>query len=377
MFTTYHSSQINNIVKCAMLKRLFHPSLCLHLEPGYESGIPTWTIFHHNFFLLEIIILRLHNINPDTTICVVCEYHKFLNLINEGISKVKSHLLTKLHLSSPVDPTTAPLAPFRLLAGDTSHSQSSASRQAGVSDWVTDPGGRGDGRSLHPTRADLSKERNRTGRVETWVNGRNSAPNIWGVSHLHISTSKNSHEPNCLKNRQLVLFIPMGKHGRLVNVCSRALLGYRQRWVGICQFLVLYFWGSSKLLLKLFSTSNHTRSDKHALSSNLVHKTVILTAEVLPSHALGYRIFATFFTLAYGRFYCRVFGMAFIEVWLYNMFSPVFYLGWKYLLNPIYSHMSTTYLLHSRATRDSVTLTIYLVFFFGWKYFLCFIVLFQ
>jgi len=74
-----------------MLKRLFHPSLCLHLEAGYDCGIPTGTIYHHNFLLSEIFILRLHNINQDTIICVVCEFHTSLSLISDGTGKVKHY----------------------------------------------------------------------------------------------------------------------------------------------------------------------------------------------------------------------------------------------------------------------------------------------
>ena len=41
------------------------------------------------FSLLEIIILRLHNINQDTIIRVVCAYHNLFSLIDDGTGKVK------------------------------------------------------------------------------------------------------------------------------------------------------------------------------------------------------------------------------------------------------------------------------------------------
>jgi len=43
------------------------------------------------FFLSEIIILRLHNINQDTIVCVVCEFHTFPSLISDGTGKVKQY----------------------------------------------------------------------------------------------------------------------------------------------------------------------------------------------------------------------------------------------------------------------------------------------
>ena len=62
---------------------------------GCDNGIPTGIINHHNFFPLEIIFLRLHNINQDTIIRVVCEYHNFLGLNNDGTGKVPSTSISR------------------------------------------------------------------------------------------------------------------------------------------------------------------------------------------------------------------------------------------------------------------------------------------
>jgi len=43
------------------------------------------------FFLLEIIILRSHNVDRDTIMCVVCEFHNFLSLIIEWTGKVQHY----------------------------------------------------------------------------------------------------------------------------------------------------------------------------------------------------------------------------------------------------------------------------------------------